>query len=227
MRTELLSANPMQYYSDQHPSEDELERFLLHRMNETELEGMETHILACHNCVTRLEELELQITATKMALADLHQQTVAENYAAETAREKKSRWLGLNRLNFSWLSGRTLSFAGVAAAIALAITVAPRYTTVEKEMSAFRGAETNVLPAGRPVLVHLNAKDLPKSAVEVEIVNAEGNQIFESTGKVEGTTVDAKLPPIDNKGNYLLRLYSPGAGQTHGDLLREFSFNIE
>lgn len=213
----------MQHYSEPHPSEDELERFLLHRMNETELEGMETHILACHSCVTRLEELEIHIAATKMALADLHQQTVAENYAAETAKAgNKSRWFGLN-----WLNARTLSFAGAAAALALTISVAPRYTTVEKDMSAFRGAETNVIPVGRPVLVHLNAKDLPENSVAVEVVNAEGSEIWNSQGKVDHETVNAKLPPIDAKGNYLLRIYASDKTQNHGELLREFSFNVQ
>lgn len=221
MRTELLSANLMQQYSEQHPSEDDLERFLLHRMDEEELEGVETHILACHSCVTRLENLEIQIAATKMALADLHQQTVAESYAAETAK-KKSGWFGLN-----WLNARTLSFAGAAAALALTISVAPRYTTVEKDMSAFRGAETNVIPAGRPVLVHLNAKDLAENPVAVEVVNAEGSEIWNSPGKVEGETVNAKLPPIDAKGNYLLRIYASDKTQNHGELLREFSFNVQ
>ena len=218
----------MQHYSEQHPSEDELERFLLHRMDETELEQAETHILACHSCVTRLENLEIQIAATKMALADLHQQTVAENYAAETAKSKnKSRWFGLGRSTSNWLNARTLSFAGAAAALALTISVAPRYTTVEKDMSAFRGADTNTVPAGRPVLVHLNAKDLPENPVAVEVVNAEGNEVWNSTGKVDHEMVNAKLPPIDAKGSYLLRIYASDKTQNHGELLREFSFNVQ
>ena len=213
----------MQQYPE-HPSEEDLERFLLHRIeSEAELEGMETHILACHSCVTRLEDLEIQIAATKMALADLHQQTVAENFASEMAgRSKKSRW------SFSWLNTKTLSLAGAAAALALTVTVIPHGTpVVEKDMSAFRGAEINTIPAGKTVLVHLNAKDLPENPVSVEVVNADGNEIWNSAGKVDHQTVDAKLPPIDTKGNYLLRIYEADNKDAHGELLREFAFDVK
>lgn len=220
MRTELLPADPMQFDSE-HPSEETLERFLLHQSSEDEIEGVETHILACHSCVTRLEELEIHIAATKMALADLHQKAVAKNYAAETAhRESKSRWFG-------WLNAKSLSFAGAAAALALTLTIAPRYSTVEKDMSAFRGAEVNTIPVGRTVLLHLNARDLPQNPVSVEVVNAEGEEIWNSPSKVSGQTVDAKLPPIEAKGNYFLRIYSANNKQDRGELLREFSFNVQ
>jgi anti-sigma factor RsiW len=222
MRTEYLSADPMQQYSE-HPSEETLERFLLHQMKEDELEGVETHIMACHNCVTRLEELEIDIAATKMALADLHRQAVAKNYAAELARrEKQSR-----RFGFGWLNAKSLSFAGAAAALALTLTIAPRYSTVEKDISAFRGAETNTIPANRTVLLHLNARDLPQHSVSVEVVNSEGEEIWNSPSKVAGQTVNAKLPPIETKGNYFLRIYSANNNENRGELLREFSFNVQ
>ena len=223
MRTEILSENHMQQFPE-HPSEDDLERFILHRINdEEELDGMETHILACHSCVTRLEELEIQIAATKMALADLHQQTVAANFASETAgRNKKSLW------SFSWLNGKYLSLAGAVAAIAMIVTVIPHGSKiVEKDMSAFRGAEINTIPAGQPVLVHLNAKDLPENAVSIEVVSTEGDEIWNGAAKVDHQMVDAKLPPIDTRGNYLFRIYAAGNKDAHGELLREFSFDVK
>ena len=51
-----------------HPDEEALERFILHKCSEEELEIVETHVLACESCVAQLETLELDITATKMAL---------------------------------------------------------------------------------------------------------------------------------------------------------------
>ena len=224
MRTDRYPTTTMQQEFE-HPSDDSLERFLLHQMDEKELEGVETHILACQRCVDHLEDMELNLAATRMALAELHKESVAVNYAAEmAAREKKSVWARLFNV-------RSLSFAGAAAALALSLMVAPRYTPVDKEMSAFRGPESNVIPAGRPVRLHLNAKDLPETQVSLEVVNAEdGAEVWNSSSKVDHQVVNTKLPPIDTKGNYLLRIYSPGsesAKNTHGELLREFAFDVQ
>ena len=60
----------MQQYLE-HPTEEALERFLLHQSQEAEIEIVETHILACESCVERLEVLETHIAATKIALAEL------------------------------------------------------------------------------------------------------------------------------------------------------------
>jgi hypothetical protein len=216
-KAESSSVIDMQQYVE-HPTEETLERFLLHQMQEEELESMETHILACDSCVARLEEMEVQIAATKMALAELHKETVAENYA----KQSHSRW--------SWLKSHSWSLAGATAALALAITVVPRFAGVspfETEVSAYRGSETTTIPAGRPLLLHLNAKDLPAEPVRVEIVNADGSQVWKSNNVINHDKVDAKLPEIKNKGNYLLRLYATGKNGAPGDLLREFSFDVK
>ena len=213
----ISSVIDMQPYVE-HPTEETLERFLLHQMQEEELEGMETHILACDSCVTRLEELEIQIAATKIALAELHNQTVAENYA----KERNSRW--------TWLRSHRWSMASATAVLALGVAVVPKLTVpspFEAEISAYRGSETTAIPAGRPLLLHLNAKDMPAENVKVEVVNSDGNEIWKGSNAVNHEKVDAKLPEISNKGNYLLRLYASGKNGAPGDLLREFSFEVK
>jgi hypothetical protein len=77
------------------------------------------------------------------------------------------------------------------------------------------------------LLLHLNAKDLPAEPVSVEVVNADGNQVWEGSNAISHEKVDAKLPKIDNKGNYLLRLYASDKNGAPGDLLREFSFEVK
>jgi hypothetical protein len=62
-------------------------------------------------------------------------------------------------------------------------------------------------------------------------VNADdGAPVWNGTGKVDHQTVNAKLPPLDTKGNYLLRIYSAAPGgsssDNRGDLLREFAFDV-
>ena len=54
-----------------HPSEEALERFLLHAVQGPELVQLEGHILACDSCVTRLEDIEIMLAATKLALRHL------------------------------------------------------------------------------------------------------------------------------------------------------------
>src|SRR3954454_20038356 len=104
----------------QHPTEETLENFLLHRMQDEELEKTETHILACDSCVARLEAMEIQLEATKIALGEFHKETVENNYVAAAA--KNTRW--------AWLKLPTLSLAGAGAALAIALTVVPRFTPV-------------------------------------------------------------------------------------------------
>jgi hypothetical protein len=216
-KAETSSVIDMQQYVE-HPTEETLERFLMHQMQEEDLESMETHILACDSCVARLEEMEIQLTATKMALAELHKETVAENYA----KQSHSRW--------SWLKSHSWSLAGATAALALAMAIVPRFAGVssfETEVSAYRGSETTTIPAGRPLFLHLNAKDLPAEPVRVEVVNAEGNLVWQGKDAINHDKVDAKLPEIKTKGNYLLRLYAAGQNGAPGDLLREFSFDVK
>ena len=52
----------------EHPSEEALERFLLNRSEESEVEILETHVLACESCITRLETLESDLITLKTAL---------------------------------------------------------------------------------------------------------------------------------------------------------------
>src|SRR3954465_10354445 len=111
--TGFNSVLEMQQPELQHPTEEILEKFLLHRMQEEELETTETHILACDSCVARLEAMEIQLEATKIALGEFHKETVENNYVAAAA--KNTRW--------AWLKLPTLSLAGAGAALAIALTV--------------------------------------------------------------------------------------------------------
>ena len=215
MRRTEYSVEDMQPHLE-HPTDESLEKFLMHQMREEELETMETHILACNSCVSRLEDLEIQLAAMKLALAELHNQTVAKSFA----QEKKSRWARLKL--------PTLSFAGAGATLALALAILPGLSTVEMNVNAVRGSEVTSIPAGRPLLLHLNAKDLPEEPVSLEVVDSEGNEIWKGTGQIAHETVDTKLSKLTTKGNYLLRLYGPGSAKSsQGDLLREFSFRVE
>src|SRR5206468_5421270 len=82
--------NNMQPQLD-HPTDEALEQFLTNRLEESEVESIETHVLACDSCVTHLEDLEIHLEAIKMALSQLEIQNVAKNYAAP-ARNRRWAW---------------------------------------------------------------------------------------------------------------------------------------
>ena len=201
-----------------HPSEEVLERFLLHNAQEDELDRVETHILACEGCVSRLEQLELQIAAAKIALQELSRQPRPER-AIERRSVKE------------WFTLRTLSWAGAAAVFALAIGLTPRFMLqtnppTDVTLSANRGSETPLVPQGRPLHLHLTAPDVANGPVRVSVVDAYGSEVWTGAAKAQDERVELSLPKIEKAGSHFLRLYALRADKTSGDLLREFPFQV-
>jgi hypothetical protein len=202
-----------------HPAEEALERFLLHQCPDEELEIVETHILACDGCVSRLEALETQIVATKLALEELER----ERTIAVAARQHRP-WK-------TWFTVPTLSWAGAAAAVVAAgLLVTPQLThrtapAAEVSLSTYRGLETKVVPEGRPLHVHFNAAGLPQGPVTIQLVDEVGTPLWSGKGIIRNDNVEASAPKITHEGAYLFRLYAAGSEQ--GELLREFSFQVK
>ena len=201
----------MQQYLE-HPNEEALERFLLHQSQEPELETVEAHILACEWCVGKLEILETQIAAMKIAVEQLEREAQRGE-----SRARSRSWK-------SWFGIGGLSFAGAAACVALTLGL---FMPAQVNLSAYRGAETTFVPEWRPLSVHLNATDLASGPVAVQLVNNQGAEIWKGSGTVSNEHVDVQMPRITRTGNYFLRLYEPPAGGTPGDLLREFAFQVK
>ncbi len=224
-----------------HPNEEALERFLLQRSEENELEVLETHILACDVCITRLETLESQITSLKAALVTAEEQRIQKEL-----HSTRSFWKG-------WFSISSLSWAGAAcAALAVGLAVVPHYAqhnaqlpgaksgeVAEGDLSACRGAdgadaslatcrgmETATLPQRRPLDLHLDTTDIPQGPVDVQVVNGTGADVWQGQTTVSNERAEVKLPEISQPGTYFLRFYAPSASAEH-ELLREFRFEIK
>jgi hypothetical protein len=194
-----------------HPNEDALERFLLNQSEEEELEIVETHILACESCVTRLETLELNIAATKLAL-----QNIQAEQAAKLAQPTPSRsnWFG-------WLTVPRLSFAGsglAACALAFTFISVPR----DVDVLANRGTETTMVSEWLPLDLHLDARDLPSGPVNIEIVDANGGKIWQGKSTVQNEKLEVKSSRLTSAGSYLIHVSSPS-----GELLREYSIQAK
>ena len=196
-----------------HPTEEALERFLLHQSQGPELETIETHILACESCVQTLENLEDQIAVTKAALSELQRE--AKNDQSETQKRPFRGWFSVPAL--SWA-------AGAVAAAALCIAA---LTPAQVTLTANRGIETSFAPEWRPLDVHLSANDLADGAVAVQLVNGEGGEIWSGAALVRNELLEVHLPRVTKKGSYFLRLYESGTkNEPRGELLREFAFQV-
>ncbi len=224
----------------EHPTEEALERFLLNRSEDSESEIVETHILACEACVTRLESLELHITDLKAALVQFEEARI--NKELTPAR---SSWK-------SWLTLPTLSWAGAAcAAFLIGVTVMP-HAMHRTQLASFsesgaaagdlsacrgsdgtdatlatcRGAGTLSFPESRPLNLRVDTSDLPHGPVDIQLVNGEGTEVWQGQAAIKNDRAELKLPKISQSGAYFLRFYAPSAGAEH-ELLREFRFEVK
>jgi hypothetical protein len=214
-----LTPHRMEQTYLEHPSEEILERFALSQSSDEELDVTETHILACETCVTRLESLEIQIAATRLALQEIHKDEVARAYARQN-----TTWR-------NWLTMPRLSLLGAAAALALVLSVAPRTLflhapVAQVSLTAYRGIESAAVPKNHPLHVRLNANDLDQQTVNVALVDERGSQVWEGAARVQQNEVDVNVPGISEGGAHFFRLYAP---QSNGEaeLLREFSFQVK
>jgi anti-sigma factor RsiW len=203
-----------------HPTEDELERYILNRGREEELERLETHILACESCVTRLEDLEFEIRVTKLALQDFRREQLAK-----AAVSQESSWK-------TWFRVPKLSLTGAVATVALGLIVVPtflphRAPVAEVTLSAFRGEETSVVPAGHRLDMHLNTADLAEGPVLVAVVDIRGVEVWKGSATIHDEQAEVMVPPITERGAHFLRLYASTQASLGSDLLREFAFQVQ
>lgn len=220
MRTGANFANGrMQREWLEHPTEDALERFILHQSGQVELETIETHILMCESCVARLESLETEVAAMKIALRQLQLER-----AREFATQHRTSWK-------SWLALPSLSLAGAVAALTAAFLLVPqlanRAPITDVNLSAYRGDETAVVPEGRRLHLQLNAEDLAEGPVTIELVNSQGAQVWEGGAMISGDRIEVNLPRITEAGPHYIRVYAASQGSSPGDLLREFVFRVK
>jgi hypothetical protein len=206
----------------EHPDEDVLERFLLNQSGEEELETIETHILACDSCVSRLEALELEIAAMKLALQETRKQDAAASVAARQSSGNK------------WFTVPKLSMAAGLAALALGLLVVPQMRNnravpmAEVTLSATRGSETTLVPQDRPLHVVLNANDLNSKQLEVQLVDANGKQLWKGAATVLNNQAAVYLPKITDAGGHFINLYAPAQTQNgEPELLRQFALDVE
>ena len=196
-----------------HPSSDLLEKFVLGRCTEDELDLVEPHILACHSCVSVLEGLEDEVASIKTVFGDVELQSTQA--VVKPVREKIPFW---NRLfsvpNLSWAG------AGLAAAALLSFALIPANIQLQAE----RGEAKFVVPEWRPSHVHLADAALPEGRVAAEVADQNGTVLWSQVVADQNGGVDLNLPRFTHAGIYYARLYT--ADKQH-DLLEEFPFDVQ
>jgi hypothetical protein len=201
-----------------HPAEDALERFVLHRCPEEELETVETHILACDMCVERLEALENQIADLRMGYEQLQRES-----AVAVAQKQHRSWK-------TWFTVPNLAWAGAAAVIVAGLAITPQLVrqapVAEISLSAYRGTESALVPESRPLHVQFNNLHLPEASVIVQLVNDTGKPLWQGNGVIRDDRVAVMAPKIGEAGSYYFRIYSARNNQP-GELLREFALQVK
>lgn len=202
-----------------HPEEDMLEQYLLKRLREDKIETIECHILGCESCVSRLESLDLQLTAMKSVLAQLR-----EKEGPSTAGKTRA---GLRQ----WFTRPAIAWVGSLAAIAIATAVVPQFTSSHPPVAnvtlvAYRGQASVLVPRDHPLHVTLNTDDLPAGAADVSLLDSNGVQIWSGATQIHDDQISVTIPCISRPGVYFIRIYSEPASIEKLELLREFLIKV-
>jgi hypothetical protein len=195
-----------------HPAIDVLERFVLHRCSENELEIVEAHVLACESCVFTLENLEVELAATKLALEQI---AARQQENVPNAEPRRPFWR-------SWFSVPTFSWAGVGLAACAFCLFA--FTPARVQLEANRGTANVVVPEWRNAHLSLIERGLPAGSLQAEIVSETGSLVWSGTAQSAQGEAKLDLPRMIHPGTYFARLYAPGAQH---DLFAEFRFEVK
>ena len=209
---EQESNSAMRHSSLEHPGVELLERFALSNCSEHELEIVETHIMACESCVCALENLELEIAATKLALQEIVDVEAARTQPERTTAGWKS-WFTVPRL--SWAG------AGLAACAFCLFAFIPANVQTHAERGS---AGTTVVPEWRSTTITLLDAGLPDSTVRAELVDENGSLLWSDTVGSKSGKVNVTLPRMTHSGRYYARLYSVGGEH---ELLSELPLEVQ
>ena len=207
--------NPSIPYAD-HPTNDVLEEYLLGSLPEHDLEALEAHVLACDACVVRLELLDTDVSAIKLALRDL-------------SNQDSSKWRPYAISVWNRLSPPPLAWATIAASLVLCASLPRiaqhRAARPEVALHAYRGSEVTVVPIHQSAILAADAIGLPSDKFSVQVVNPDGREIWTGWTSVRNNRANVALPAL-NAGTYLLRFYGRVSSSTNAALLREFAFEV-
>lgn len=200
----------MEPYLDptRHPSDATLEFFSLGRLEEPELERVETHLLTCEVCQDSVTEFDAYLPALKSVLAETHPQLRAT-----------APWWN------AWIP-YTPALGGAVAALALGIVLLrpgdvdlqPAPVTLRSERSGGANDLSAKGPANSPLDLRIQSNSLTVNGRDhLVVVDAGGTQVW--SGGFDGST--AHVREGLSAGTYWVRLYD-----AQDQLLQEYGLHL-
>jgi hypothetical protein len=207
----------MQLDRESHASEETLESYAMGSLRGPALTEVEEHLLVCSHCQEQFKEADSYVAAMRNAAAGLE----LEDQSRKDWWARVSGALTLRRI------GWALAIAGLLI-IGMALRVSWRSSPSTLQPLALvletnRGSELQRAPAGRSLVLNLDATGLPVlPAYEVEAVDASGAvqaQFHAVTGQ---PGIKIQLAGGLRRGTYFVRIYSPTR-----ELLREYGMQVD
>jgi len=205
----------MPHNSGDHATEEALEQYSLGALPESELENFEEHLLVCPSCQDRLAEIDRFIRAFRNAITEIE----VSPPPSEASRLKRLLHILLRPAP-----------ALITALSVLAVVVVWRaYTPASGHVAAVpvllrteRGGSLDAAPAGRPLLMQMDAAGLAESpCCKVEIVDALGIPLAKLSARREGDKIALAGGRKFAPGSYWVRVYD-----NSGRLLREYALEV-
>ena len=189
-----------------HPSDELLEEYFFHRLEEARVAEIEEHLLICEVCRNAVQELDAFILTMK----------------AESARPAISQPRSLPVANRIGVAA-TVAFLLVALVVFRARPL-DNSAPAEVMLSSIRGLESRAeAPAGKPLQLNIEAPDLVSGqAYRIAVVDAAGGSVWTGAATDAGGRISAQEPKRLAGGMYWIRLYD-----SEGRQLREFGMSVK
>jgi hypothetical protein len=206
----------MAYEPGTHPSDEVLEQYSVGTLPEDAVEQFEEHLLVCPSCQDRLQAVDRYVRNVRSAVEQIN---------AAPAPFEGNGVAGVARRLLRPVPVLALTAMMVLAAVFLL----PRFSdpalgpaaAVPVVLAATRGAPGGTAPAGKPLLLRLDASGLEGSAYAVEVVDVDGAPVLEAAGRREKDQIVVASARPFAAGMYWVRLY----GAEH-ELLREYGLRV-
>ena len=196
-----------------HADEEQLERYSLSALEETDLARVEEHLLICETCRERLEEADVYATAMRGAAQSLRMETQFR------ARQPVKPWFPL------WSDALAVGFVLLAFALAWGPWREGKPAgglPVAILLETTRDSRTQTAPVSRPLLLTADLQQLAGyPAYRLEVVDATGHRVTGSPPTPGSGKLSLLIPGGLARGAYYVRLYAAS-----GEFLREFGLRV-
>jgi hypothetical protein len=200
-----------------HPSEETLELYALGRLQESELEQVDIHLLMCETCQDTVAEADQYVAALTSALAEAES---ARALPSPAAAVPKSPWWR----NLQWMPPAPLLASGLAALLLAGVLLQspPNLHPSDITLRSERGSQTEMAaqgPAGAPLDLHIQSSHIAiQPDYRLSIVDRSGTLAW--SGQI--TENGAHVEPGLTAGIYWVRLYDG-----RETLLQEYGLQLD